>query len=187
MLDFRFTPEQEAYRAQLRALALEELLPHYQRNDAEQRYPREQIRRVVAFGEDFWRDRDGGPDLISVGITAEEVARGDFNVVLPSLGAAYRTQFFADVTSEQEERWLPGLLSGDQTIGLAITEREAGSDMGKLATSAERHGDHYLLNGEKNSVSFLNGDVFYVFARTDSRPAAGRASRPSSCPATRPA
>jgi len=39
--------------------------------------------------------------------------------------------------------------------------------MGSIRTSAARHGDTYVLNGEKNSVSFLNADVFFVFARTD--------------------
>ncbi|MCP3990120.1 MAG: hypothetical protein GY724_13675 [Actinomycetia bacterium] len=52
-------------------------------------------------------------------------------------------------------------------IGLGLTEPDAGSDMGSIRTRAEKQGDHYLLNGEKNSVSFLNADVFYVFARTD--------------------
>ncbi len=167
MLDFRFTPAQEEYRARLREIALTELLPHYQRNDEERRYPREQIQRVIAFGDAFWEGREDERDLISVGITAEEVARGDFNVVLPSLGRPYQSQFFSDVSPEQAERWLPGLMSGEQTVGLAITETEAGSDMGKLATRAERVGDTYVLNGEKNSVSFLNAEVFYVFARTD--------------------
>jgi cyclohexanecarboxyl-CoA dehydrogenase len=167
MLDFSFTPAQEEYRARLREIALRELLPHYQRNDEEQRYPREQIRRVISFGDAFWKGREDQRDLISVGITAEEVARGDFNVVLPSLGRTYHSQFFADITPEQEARWLPGLVTGEQTVGLAITESDAGSDMGRLATRAERQGDTYLLNGEKNSVSFLNADVFYVFARTD--------------------
>jgi cyclohexanecarboxyl-CoA dehydrogenase len=167
MLDFSFTPAQEEYRARLREIALTELLPHYQRNDAEQRFPREQIRRVTAFGDEFWKGREDECDLISVGITAEEVARGDFNVVLPSLGKAYHSQFFADVSPDQEERWLSRLTSGDQTVGLAITEPQAGSDMAQLATRAERSGDTYVLNGEKNSVSYLNADVFYVFARTD--------------------
>ena len=167
MLDFSFTPAQEEYRARLREIALSELAPHYQRNDAEARFPTEQIQRVITFGDEFWKGREDERNLISVGITAEEVARGDFNCVLPSLGRTYHSQFFWDVTPEQERRWLPGLWSGEQVVGLAITEPGAGSDMAKLATRAERRGDSYVLDGIKNSVSFLNADVFYVFARTD--------------------
>jgi cyclohexanecarboxyl-CoA dehydrogenase len=167
MLDFSFTPTQEEYRKQLRELALRELLPHYQKNDAEERFPRAQIQRIVRFGEEFWRGREEERDLISVGITAEEVARGDFNCVLPSLGSTYHGQFFADLTPQQEERWLPGLASGAQTVGLCITEPGAGSDMARLEARGERRGDRWILNGVKNSVSYLNADVFYVFVRTD--------------------
>jgi len=169
MLDFSFTPAQEAFRHGLRELALGELLPRYQANEDEAHYPAEQIRRIVGYGESFWQEHEGGPDLISVGITAEEIARGDFNCVLPSLGRAYRDQFYTDITPEQEARWLSGVVSGEQVIALAITEPEAGSDMGQLATRAVREGASYVLDGVKSSVSFLNGDVFYTFARTDPR------------------
>ncbi len=172
MLDFSFTPVQEEYRAGLRELALKELAPHYQRGDRDQLYPKQQIKRIIRFGAEFWRGREQERDLISVGITAEEVARGDFNCVLPSLGPTYSKQFFGDVTPEQRERWIPGLLSGDQVVGLGITEPGAGSDMGRLESFAECRDDRYVLNGVKNSVSFLNADVFYVFLRTD-REAAG--------------
>jgi cyclohexanecarboxyl-CoA dehydrogenase len=171
VLDFAFTPAQERYREALRAFVLRELLPHYQENDRLQRFPREQIRRVIRFADDFWRDREEQRDLIEVAITAEEVARGDFNVVLPSLGVTYQNQFFADLSPEQRHRWVPDLLSGDKTIGLCITEPAAGSDMARLEMRAERKGDGYVLNGVKNSVSFLNADVFYAFART--APASG--------------
>lgn len=167
MLDFAFTPTQDAYRAALREFARKELRPHYQRNDREQRYPAEQIRAVIRFANDFWSTREEPRDLIAVGITAEEVARGDFNCVLPSLGPPYQTQFFADLSPEQQARWLPGLLAGEQVIGLAITEPAAGSDMGRLEARAERRDGGYVLDGVKNSVSFLNADVFYVFARSD--------------------
>ncbi|MEN8159139.1 MAG: acyl-CoA dehydrogenase family protein [Myxococcota bacterium] len=167
MLDFSFSPAQQEYRKQLRELALRELLPGYQRNDDEERFPTKEIQRIVRFGEEFWHGREDERDLISVGITAEEVARGDFNVVLPSLGSTYHSQFFADLTPEQERRWLPGLVSGEQVVGLAITEPGAGSDMAKLSATGERRGDRWVLNGVKNSVSYLNGDVFYVFVRTD--------------------
>ncbi|MDJ0864996.1 MAG: acyl-CoA dehydrogenase [Myxococcota bacterium] len=166
MLDFSFTPAQEEYRAALRKIALEELLPRYAEGD-EERYPHEQIRRLLSFGESFWQDREAERDLISVGITAEEVGRGDFNCVLPALGAPYQSQFFADFSAAQHARWSRPLATGDATIALGITEPGAGSDMGRMESRAERTGDGWLLSGTKNSVSFLNADVFYVFARSD--------------------
>ena len=169
MLDFSFTPGQEAYRAALRRIALEELLPRYREGDAEQRYPAEQVKRILAFQREFWEARGGveGSDLVTVGITAEEVARGDFNAVLMSLGPAYTRHFLPEAEPALLERWLPGLATGDQIIALCLTEPGAGSDMAAISTRAVPDADGYRLSGVKNSVSFLNADVFYVFARTD--------------------
>jgi cyclohexanecarboxyl-CoA dehydrogenase len=167
VLDFSFTPVQDEYRAALRRIALEELLPRYQQGDAEQIYPAEQVKRVLAFAAGFWAGREDQRDLISVGITAEEVARGDFNAVLMSLGPGYTRHFLGEANPELLERWLPGLATGDQIIGLCLTEPGAGSDMAAMAATAVATDGGYRINGVKNSVSFLNADVFYVFARTD--------------------
>ncbi|MDJ0850665.1 MAG: acyl-CoA dehydrogenase [Myxococcota bacterium] len=166
MLDFQFTPAQEEYRSALRKLALDELLPLYRRGDEEGVYPKEQVKRVLRFGDEFWAGREHERDLITVGITAEEVARGDFNVVLTSLGPAYSFHFLGDAKPELLERW-SGLTTGDQVVGLCLTEPGAGSDMAAIQCTATRRGDTFVINGEKNSVSYLNGDVFFVFARTD--------------------
>jgi alkylation response protein AidB-like acyl-CoA dehydrogenase len=50
---------------------------------------------------------------------------------------------------EQKERFLPGLARGERISGFALTEPGAGSDLTALKTRAERHGDHFLVNGEK--------------------------------------
>lgn len=73
---------------------------------------------------------------------------------------------------ELKSRILPALCSGDAVAGNAITEEDAGSDVSKLATTARRDGDGYVLDGEKTFVT--NGpeaDVFVVYATTD--PTAG--------------
>jgi cyclohexanecarboxyl-CoA dehydrogenase len=165
VLDFSFTPAQEEYRAALRAFALRELLPHYQEGDAE-RYPKQQIQAIVRFSNAFWQGRDER-DLVTVGITAEEVARGDFNCVLQSLGPPYQTEFLADIPPALRDEWLDDLMAGEKVVALCITEPAAGSDMGRLEMRAERKDDRWILNGVKNSVSYVHGDVFYVFCRTD--------------------
>jgi cyclohexanecarboxyl-CoA dehydrogenase len=167
MLDFSFTPAQEEYRTALRKIALEELLPRYQAGDAEQIYPGEQVKRILAFSNEFWSGREEERDLISVGIVAEEVARGDFNAVLMSLGPNYQQHFLSEANPALMNQWLPGLTTGEQIIGLCLTEPGAGSDMAAMSATATPSGDGYRINGIKNSVSFLNADVFYVFARTD--------------------
>ena len=63
--------------------------------------------------------------------------------------------------------WLPRIISGEALIALALTEPRGGSDAANLALSAKRDGDHYVLRGEKSSISMADqADVAVVFART---------------------
>lgn len=67
-----------------------------------------------------------------------------------------------------QARVLPGLATGDLIGANAITEREAGSDICALQTTARRDGESYILNGRKSYVS--NGpaaDIFVVYATTN--------------------
>jgi cyclohexanecarboxyl-CoA dehydrogenase len=166
VIDFSFTPAQQEYREALRKLAREELLPRYAEGDAGV-YPTQQIQRINAFSDEFWRGREQEWDLIACGITAEEVARGDFNCVLPSLGRPYQSQLLTDFSEAQHERWSEKLASGEEMIALGITEPQAGSDMAKLAARAEKKGKGWVIDGIKSSVSFLDAGLFYVFVRTD--------------------
>jgi len=171
MLDFSFTEEQELLRKMLRQFSLNELLPHYGCWDKTRQYPHEQIRKTLALVNPYgnnWRKAAEHPDLIAAGIVAEEIGRGDFNCVLPSLSPFILNFFLAEASEELKERWFPGLMAGEKVIGLCLTEPNAGSDLASMRSSARRDGDEYVLNGEKNSVSFVNADVFYVFARTGS-------------------
>jgi len=43
---------------------------------------------------------------------------------------------------------------GEKTVLMGATEAEAGSDLGNLKTTFKKDGDHYILNGEKNRVTF---------------------------------
>ncbi|MES2272284.1 MAG: acyl-CoA dehydrogenase family protein [Pseudomonadota bacterium] len=75
-------------------------------------------------------------------------------------------------TPEQCNRWLPGVISGDTLLAVAMTEPGAGSDLQGMRTSARRDGDHYVINGQKTFIS--NGHacgLVVVAAKTD--PAAG--------------
>src|SRR5262249_50741465 len=105
VLDFSFTPAQEEYRTRLRELALAQLLPGYTQRDAGGRYPYGQVRAVLRFAAEFWRGREAERDLVVSGITAEEVARGDFNCVLPSLGPALQREFLAEASPALRDRW----------------------------------------------------------------------------------
>ena len=71
-------------------------------------------------------------------------------------------------TDEQKARWMPGIVSGEQILAIAMTEPSTGSDLAGMRTRAEDKGDHWLLNGAKTYISNgLLSDVVVVAARTD--------------------
>jgi len=68
---------------------------------------------------------------------------------------------------EQKQRFLPGCISGETILGIAMTEPGAGSDVAGIRTMAVEQDDHWVLNGSKIYISNgINGDVFIVAART---------------------
>ena len=71
-------------------------------------------------------------------------------------------------TDEQKDRWMPGIVSGEKILAVAMTEPSTGSDLAGIRTRAEDRGDHWLLSGTKTYIS--NGilsDLVVVAARTD--------------------
>lgn len=70
-------------------------------------------------------------------------------------------------TEAQKGAWLPGVISGDVILAVAMTEPDGGSDLAALRTSATRDGDDFVINGQKTFIS--NGqlaDLIIVAART---------------------
>lgn len=79
-------------------------------------------------------------------------------------------------TEEQKQRWLPGMLSGDQIGAYSLSEPQAGSDAAALNCKATRDGDAYVLNGSKAWITHGGKADFYtLFART------GEGSKGISC------
>lgn len=75
-------------------------------------------------------------------------------------------------TPEQCARWLPGAVSGDTLLAVAMTEPGAGSDLQGMRTTARKDGDHYVINGQKTFISNGHGcGLVVVAAKTD--PSAG--------------
>ena len=56
-------------------------------------------------------------------------------------------------TKEQRQRWLPGVAKGELRFCLGITEPDAGSDVANIQTTAQRVGDHYVVNGAKKWIT----------------------------------
>ena len=79
------------------------------------------------------------------------------------------TPYFTEFCNEeQQQRWLPGIASGELITAVAMTEPGTGSDLASVATTAVRDGDEYVLNGSKTFITNgINADVVITVAKTD--------------------
>jgi alkylation response protein AidB-like acyl-CoA dehydrogenase len=76
--------------------------------------------------------------------------------------------YLTDLTTpEQQQRWLPGVVTGETVLAIAMTEPGTGSDLAGIRTAAVRDGDHYVVNGAKTFISNgQSGDLFVIAVRT---------------------
>jgi acyl-CoA dehydrogenase len=87
----------------------------------------------------------------------------DFAFAMQGLGSGPISLFG---TEEQKRRWLPAAASGDAIAAFAISEAEAGSDVGAMTTTARRDGGGYVIDGRKTWISNAGiADRYVVFAR----------------------
>lgn len=178
-MDFGFTEEEEIFRRSVRRFAAERLAPHYQRHDKDKTFPERQLRECAEMGLLGLRipesEGGSGQSCVVSGIAAEEVARADFNVAYFPLMYSLVAEVIALHASETVKRaWLAPMARGEVVVGLALTEPGAGSDAAALQCKAVREGDHYVLSGEKSSISFCaRADLVAVFARTGGPGAGG--------------
>ncbi len=69
---------------------------------------------------------------------------------------------------EQKARFMPGIVSGETILAVAMTEPSTGSDLAGMKTRGVKQGDHWVLNGAKTYISNgILGDLIIVAARTD--------------------
>ena len=103
-------------------------------------------------------------------VAVEEISRASGSVGL-SYGAHSNlcvNQIHRNGTEAQKRRYLPDLISGERVGALAMSESGSGSDVVSMRLRAEKHGDRYILNGNKMWIT--NGpeaETFVVYAKTD--------------------
>lgn len=91
-------------------------------------------------------------------------ALADFAFAMQGLGSGPISLFGTDA---QRARYLPAVARGEALAAFALSEAQAGSDAAALATTAQRDGDGFVLNGAKTWISNAGlADVYVVFART---------------------
>ncbi|MFB6622499.1 MULTISPECIES: acyl-CoA dehydrogenase family protein [unclassified Streptomyces] len=168
-----YTADHEAFRATVRTFLEKEVLPHYEQWEKDGIVSREvwlaagrQGLLGIAVDEEY--GGGGNPDFRYAAVLAEEFTRAG----TPGLAIGLHNDIIGPYltslgTEEQKRRWLPGFCSGETVTAIAMTEPGAGSDLQGIRTTAEDHGDHWILNGSKTFIS--NGilaDLVVVVART---------------------
>ncbi|HEX3923538.1 MAG TPA: acyl-CoA dehydrogenase family protein [Streptosporangiaceae bacterium] len=116
-----------------------------------------------------------GSDTLTTALVMEALGYGcQDNGLLFSLNAqmwSVQLPLVIFGTPEQQQAYLPPMVSGDIIGGHAMTEPETGSDALHVRSRAERRGDHYVLNGAKQFITNAPvADVLLVYASVKDRP-----------------
>jgi acyl-CoA dehydrogenase len=169
-----FTEEQELFRQAYRRFLMQEVAPHRAAWREAGIVPREMFRKMGEQGYLLiWAPEEYGglgiEDFRFQQIMIEEDGHfGEpafYHTLHSRLAAPYLKHFG---NQEQQQRFLPGCVSGERVLAIAMTEPDAGSDLSGIKTRAEDHGDYWLLNGSKTYISNgINSDLVIVAARTD--------------------
>lgn len=168
-----FEPEHEQFRAGVRRWAEAELAPHGERWRRAGMVPREVWQRAGELGYlCLWADEAFGgagiDDYRFDQILVEEVQRIEPGLFIPLHNRIVGPYLKNLASDEQKARWLPGCVSGQTVLSIAMTEPGTGSDLAGMSTRAEDRGDHWRLTGSKTFISNgLLSDLCIVAARTD--------------------
>jgi alkylation response protein AidB-like acyl-CoA dehydrogenase len=176
-----YTPEQQAFRTQVRAWLEANAAPGIGDEPGNEEAAHEQYLRRRALGrllgERGWlypaaptEYGGGGLDLGSVLVLDEEMRR--LKLGLPpyydSGGWLGSATILVWGTGEQKQRFLPPIFRGEVRTWQLLTEPEAGSDLASAKLAARRDGDSYVLNGQKIFVGSAHGaERFWMIACTD--------------------
>jgi alkylation response protein AidB-like acyl-CoA dehydrogenase len=171
-MELSFTPEEEAFRARVRAWIQDNLPGGEGRLDVEAL--REWQRRLhrAGFLGAAWPAEWGGAGLsdIEQAILNEELARARAPAPLGSMGLSWvGPAVLRFGTDAQKRRFIPPLLSGDDVWATGYSEPNAGSDMYNTQTRAVRDGEHYVINGQKIWTSLAHvSNWYFLLTRTSS-------------------
>jgi alkylation response protein AidB-like acyl-CoA dehydrogenase len=181
-VDFAMTKEDEDFRSELREW-LDTNLPDFQLSgeigDETQADRRTMARRQAwqrRLHEGRWaainwpKDWGGREATVSQNtVYAEEMAKAKTPGIYNANGIwQIGPMILRWGTEEQQQRWLPGILSADVHWCQGFTEPEAGSDLANLRTLAIADGDEYVLNGRKIWISTAHLAKWGLFlVRTD--------------------
>lgn len=172
-----FTSDHETFRDTVRRFLENEAVPHHEQWEKTGQVPAELWRKAGEQGFlcPMVAEEYGGigADFLYSVVVSEEVSR----LGLTGIGWGLHTDIVAPYiehygSEEQKKKYLPKMVTGELITAIAMSEPAAGSDLQGIKTTAQKDGDHYIINGSKTFIT--NGqhaDMVIVAAKTD--PSAG--------------
>ena len=172
-MHFKFSPEEEAFRQEVREFLEQVLTPEFRETLGERSWSKE---FTMKMGEKGWLSLSwpkayGGQERSHMEqlIFNEEMAR--HRAPIEWHRRASQQHGFAIMlfgTEEQKKMFIPKIASGELSIANCMSEPEAGSDLANVQTKAVRDGDDYVLNGQKRWTSGSHySDYGWLLAKTD--------------------
>jgi acyl-CoA dehydrogenase len=172
-VSFALTAEQSELRALAREFAEKEIRPKAAEYDEHATHPADLVVKAHELGlmNLHVPESLGGPGLAAFAgmLVGEELYRGCSGIATSiganGLGAA---PVIIAGSDEQKETWLPPLLEEPILCSFGLSEPDAGSDVARMKTTADRRGDEYVLNGSKTFITNAGRASWtVVFAKTD--------------------
>ena len=176
-MDLRFTPEENAFRDEVRTFFKENLPDGIRKKAAEGiRYVKEDIvtwQRILnqkGWAVPHWPKEHGGTGWspVQLYIFKEEMQQAPAPEPLSFGTMMVGPVIIAFGREDQKKKYLPRIRNLDDWWCQGFSEPGAGSDLASLKTSAKREGDHYIINGQKTwTTAAQYADWIFVLARTD--------------------
>ncbi len=155
-----------------RRFASERIAPGFQERDKTRVLDRQLMREMgqMGFIAPELPESAGGQGMgcLAAGVIHEEIARADLSISYINLLASLNGQILSEHGQpEVVKPWLTKLVIGEALVAIALTEPRGGSDAANLRLRVERQASHYVINGEKTSISAADqADATVVFGRT---------------------
>src|SRR6201996_190935 len=177
-MDLRFTPEETAFRAEVRAF-MRDNLPAAIRNKMIEgsRFGKDDLviwQRILnakGWAVPHWPKQWGGTGWspVEIYLYRDEMQQAQAPEPLPFGINMLGPVLIAFGSDAQKKRFLPRIANLDDWWCQGFSEPGAGSDLASLKTSAKRDGDHWVINGQKTWTTLAQyADWIFVLARTDS-------------------
>ena len=177
-MDLSFTPEEQTFREEIRGWVAQNLPKDISDKVRDAvRLTRDDMQRwAKILGQKGWHGwgwpkQFGGPgwNAIQKHLFEEETALAGAPRVVPFGPVMVAPVIMAFGSPEQQQRFLPGIQSGEVWWSQGYSEPGSGSDLASLKTKAERRGDTYIVNGQKTWTTLGQyGDWIFCLVRTSS-------------------